>query len=101
MRMVTVTLLSRNNCPLCEEAAETVRRVQADLTFTFDKREIDADPHLAVAYHDRIPVILINGVERLAGPIDESQLRRAIRRAHGSGPISRILSRFRLRRDRG
>lgn len=99
--MTTVTILSRTDCHLCHVVAKMARHLQAELPFHLNLVDIDGDADLAVRYGSRIPVVLIDQTERLAGTITEGALRRAIKRARWRRPISRILSRFGLTPPRG
>lgn len=98
---VQVTILSRQDCHLCEVVAKMARRLQEDLPFRLSQVNVDEDAVLSTRYGSRIPVVLIDQVERLSGKILERDLRRAIKRARWRRPISRILSRLRLTRKHG
>jgi glutaredoxin len=54
-----VTLYSRADCHLCEDAAATLRRLEVD----FVEVDISADRDLEAEYGDRIPVIMLDGEE--------------------------------------
>lgn len=94
-RAIQVTILSRPGCHLCEVVAKMARRLQDDLPFHLSHMDVDADEALSARYGSRIPVVLIDQVERLSGRVMERDLRRAIKRARWRRPISRILSRLR------
>lgn len=96
-----VTLLSRKNCHLCTVVWKIACRLQAEIPFDLLKLDVDEDPALADRYGARLPVVLIDGIERCAGKVGEPELRRAIKKARWSRPISRILSRLRPRLGRG
>ncbi len=93
---IQVTILSRQDCHLCEVVAKMARRLQNDLPFHLSLMHIDEDADLSAHYGSRIPVVLIDQVERLSGRVLERDLRRAIKRARWRRPISRILSRLGL-----
>jgi len=99
--MLTLTILSRADCHLCHVAVKMARALQSELPFEMTEVDIDGDAGLTARYGERIPVVLIDGVERLAGKITEGELRRAVKRARWRRPISRILSRLRQWRRRG
>jgi len=94
--MLHVTILSRPDCHLCEVVLKMARRLQADRPFSLDYVDISGDTQRSAQYGTRIPVVLIDQVERLSGRITEVQLRRAIKRARWRRPVSRILSRLGL-----
>jgi glutaredoxin len=61
--MTLVTVYSKPDCHLCEEALGTLQRLQEE--FVFDLRELDigSDEALERAYFERIPVIALDGEE--------------------------------------
>ena len=62
-----VTLYERDGCHLCEEA-----RVLLDEMLGMDRYarvDIDTDDDLVLRYGFRIPVVILDGVERLEAPI--------------------------------
>jgi len=92
---IQVTILSRPGCHLCEVVAKVAHRLQSDMPFNLSQVNIDEDAALSARYGSRIPVVLIDHVERLSGRVMERDLRQAIKRARWRRPISRIL--FHLR----
>ncbi len=74
----TVTLLSRPGCHLCEMARSDLNRITGELGVALTETDVDTDPELRAEYGDRIPVILINGVEHGYGQVEEPRLRRAL-----------------------
>lgn len=91
---IEVTILSRQDCHLCAVVAKMAHRLQQDLPFRINEIDITADAKLVARYGNRIPVVLIEQVEALSGKVMERDLRRAIKRARWSRPVSRILSRL-------
>ncbi len=68
-----VVLYERDGCHLCEEA-----RVLMDAMLgpdRYDRIDIEADDDLLVAYGHRIPVVTVEGVERLEAPMAGPDLR--------------------------
>ena len=94
--MMEVTILARDNCHLCHVALRIARHVQVDIPFTLRSIDIADDARLLALYGHRIPVVLIDQDERLAGKITERELRAALRKTRWSKSISRILSRHRI-----
>ena len=100
--MIEVTILSRHDCHLCDVVLRVAQQVQTETPFTLTRMDIDDNADLAARYGDRVPVVLIDQVEVLAGKMTEGDFRRAInKRARERGPISRILSRLRQWLRRG
>lgn len=73
-----MTVLTRTGCPACAEAEADVRRICADLAVSWSIRDVDADPELRAEYGDRVPVILVDGVEHGYWAVEEERLRRAL-----------------------
>jgi glutaredoxin len=59
----TVTVYSKADCHLCEDAIAGLRRLQDEYSFVIEERDITADESLHRAYFDRIPVIELEGEE--------------------------------------
>ncbi len=92
--MLRLTILSRKDCHLCKVIYRIAVQLQHELEFELTQIEVDQDRSLAGQYGSRIPVVLVNEVETCSGKITEGELRRAIKKARWSRPISRILSRL-------
>jgi uncharacterized membrane protein len=55
--MITVTLYSRKNCPLCDEAREQLASLQSEISHRLVEVFIDDNPDLFREYGDRVPVV--------------------------------------------
>jgi hypothetical protein len=76
---VTVTLVTREGCHLCDTAREIVAAVVAETdTATLVELSIDDDPQLADRYAEEIPVVLINDRVHNIWRVDADRLRNAI-----------------------
>lgn len=75
-----VTLITRVNCHLCDEAEAIVQRLVGELGFTLVVLDVDADRERANEYSDRVPVILVDGKEHGYWRIEEARLRKALSR---------------------
>jgi glutaredoxin len=73
-----VTLITRVDCHLCEEAEAVVVRLAAELGFDVAKLDVDADPARRDEYSDRVPVILIDGREHGYWRVEEPRFRAAL-----------------------
>jgi len=73
-----VTLYTRKDCSLCEDAAALLRDLARDFQFDIEPVDIDADPALRDRYNDIIPVIAINGRELARAPFDAGAMRTAL-----------------------
>jgi thioredoxin reductase (NADPH) len=79
--MARVTLLSRQDCSLCEDAARDLRHMGID----FATLDIDEHPDLLAKYNETVPVLMLDGRELAHAPLSDSKLRIALAR-EGIGP---------------
>jgi glutaredoxin len=70
-----VTVYSKADCHLCERAMGDLRRLQDELSFELQERDITADEAVHRAYFERIPVIMLDGEEVCDYFVDEALLR--------------------------
>ena len=69
-----VTLYSKEDCGLCEEAEEILRRARKLVRFETELIYIEDDPALFSRYQDRIPVVEVGGEEVASAPVEEARL---------------------------
>jgi glutaredoxin len=82
---VQVTLYTRPNCHLCDEAKQAILAAECRDQFTLREINIDTDPALVRRYGWDIPVVLVNGIETFKHRLTSSDFTREIRRA-GNNP---------------
>jgi glutaredoxin len=75
-----VVLLTRPGCSLCERTAARLAELAGELDFDVTTTDVDAaaatgDPALRAEFGDRLPVVLLNGVEHSYWELDEPRLR--------------------------
>jgi glutaredoxin len=72
-----VTVYSREQCHLCDEALETIEAVAASVESAVEIEEVDVDedPDLAAEYGDRVPYVFVDGRPAFKFRVDESELR--------------------------
>lgn len=68
--------------------------LQQDFLIEITTLPVDDDHERLALYGNRVPVVLIDGVEHCAEKFTEGDLRRALLKARWRRPISRILSRL-------
>jgi glutaredoxin len=61
--MPLVTLYTRPDCCLCDDAKRVIAEARGQAAFDYQELDIDTDPELRRLYNDQIPVIAINGVK--------------------------------------
>jgi len=80
MSEVSVTVYTRENCHLCEEAIATIERVADEEGVTVDlaRIDVDTDEELREEYGERVPYILLDGSPAFKYRVDEARLRRKL-----------------------
>jgi glutaredoxin len=72
--LADVTLYSKQDCPLCDEARVALERVRDRIAFDLDEVDITTEPELEARYRERIPVIAVDGAELFDYHVDERAL---------------------------
>ena len=70
-----ITVYSKPDCHLCEQAIAVLRRLQGELAFELDELDITQDEQLHRAYFERIPVVSVDGEELCEFFLDADALR--------------------------
>ncbi len=78
-----VTLYTRSDCGLCNEAIEELWMLRGPLGFTLVPRNVDDDPALMERYNHIVPVITVGDHVVAHAPIDFANLRDALASALG------------------
>jgi glutaredoxin len=71
-----LTLLTRVDCHLCEDARAAVGRVSAATGVPWTEVDVDSSEDLAYEYGDRVPVVLLDGKEHGYWRVEEERLLR-------------------------
>ena len=74
-----VTLYTKDECGLCREAEDILRRLGRRIHFDLELVDIECDPELRSRYWDRVPVVAVEGKDLAAAPLDEGGLRAMLR----------------------
>ena len=72
---MTVELVTREGCHLCDEALGLLRELGVEPVL----RDVDADASLFTLYDFRVPVVLQHGRVVGEGRLDRERLRRTLR----------------------
>lgn len=70
------TLYSKPDCCLCHKAREVLEDFAREHPCEIETVDISGTPELAARYGERIPVVLIDGVERFEYKVPPLKLRR-------------------------
>jgi len=83
MAAVDVTIYSRADCHLCEEAKATVERVADDVEtpVTIEEVDVDTDETLRAEYGERVPYVFVDGWPAFKYEVDADELRRQLQDA--------------------
>jgi glutaredoxin len=73
--MSRVTMYSRRTCGLCDEAREAILSLRDEAVFEYEEVFVDGDETLEKEYGLRVPVILVDGVERFEVQVPTAELR--------------------------
>ena len=76
--MANLTLYSKPDCPLCDEARAALGRVRNRVDFDLEEVDITTRPDLETRYRERIPVIAVDGEEVFDFHVDEPALERRL-----------------------
>ena len=82
--MPTLTLYTKPDCSLCDDAHAALERVREGNPFELEVVDISANPELAKRYGERIPVVLVDGEEAWEYVVDERELEDRLRAAAGA-----------------
>lgn len=74
MEQTKVTLYTRKQCPLCEEAKQLLLAIKEEYSFEIQEIDIYKDDQLLEMYQLKIPVIVINGEEVDDGQVDLTRI---------------------------
>jgi glutaredoxin len=73
--MPHVTLYSKPGCHLCDDARTYLDDLASTTDFDLDEIDIRRDSDLFEQYRYRIPVITVDGIERLEGRVTAEDVR--------------------------
>jgi hypothetical protein len=63
---------------MCAQAEPVVSQAAAEAGVPLEVRDVDADPADRARWSDKVPVVLLDGVEHAYWDIDEQVLRKAL-----------------------
>lgn len=73
-------MYSRTTCGLCDRAREMILGIREEIPFEYDEVFVDDDLALEREYGLRVPVVLVDGIERFEVEISDPELRAALTR---------------------
>jgi len=72
--MKTVTVISKDNCHLCDTAKNEILKAQKKIGFILIEKKITLGSPEFDTYHERVPVVLIDGEFAFQYMVSELQL---------------------------
>ena len=76
--MITIEIMTKSGCSLCDDAKVVIEQVIADYSAEIKMTDIESDPQLLERYQDKIPVVLINGEESFVTKVHPITLRKKL-----------------------
>ena len=73
--MLTLTLISRMYCHLCDEMTQAIMPLAAEFAANIEILDVDADPGLETCYGEFVPVLLHGENELCRFVLDASKVR--------------------------
>lgn len=88
-RRPRITLIDREGCHLCDQAASVIDRVAQQRGVQWSRVEVDSSPELLHKYADLVPVVLVDGREVAHWVVTDEALTSALRRRRSrSSPLA-------------
>ncbi|MCH6580975.1 MAG: glutaredoxin family protein [Nitrospinae bacterium] len=76
--MITIEIMTKKDCSLCDDAKEIIEQVIAELPAELKMTDIESDLELFERYKEKIPVVLINGEESFVYKVHPITLRKKL-----------------------
>ncbi len=76
--MITIEVMTKKDCALCDDAKEIIEQVIAEIPAEIKMTDIESDPELFERYKEKIPVVLINGKESFLYKVHPITLRKKL-----------------------
>ncbi len=76
--MITIEIMTKKECSLCDDAKEIIEQVIAELPAELKMTDIESDLELFERYKEKIPVVLINGKESFLYKVHPITLRKKL-----------------------
>lgn len=79
--MRTVTLISKDDCSLCDKALEVLEQVHEKIPFRLEINKITPGTEEFRRYGERVPVVLVDNTEVFFYSVNPQRLERILRRS--------------------
>lgn len=78
MERLTVTLYTKEKCPLCDKGKEILTEIQHEIAFDLEVFDIYKDDELLEKYQLMIPVVCISNEEIDFGQLSKRKIKEAV-----------------------
>lgn len=79
---LSITVYTRDDCHLCEEAVDTLSRIadSEGVEIDIELVNVDEDPELREEYGERVPYVLVDGTPKFKYRVDPAKARMELQR---------------------
>jgi len=71
---ITMVMITRDDCPLCDEMKEVIQKTQTAHPFVLIQLPVTTTPELMSAYETRFPYLFVSGHSFAKGQVDPQKL---------------------------
>jgi glutaredoxin len=76
--MINIEVMTKKDCCLCDDAKAIIEQIITDFPADLKMTDIETDPELFERYKEKIPVVLINGLECFVYKVHPITLRKKL-----------------------
>jgi len=76
--MITIEVMTKKDCCLCDDAKKIIEQVIVEFSAELKMTDIKSDSELFERYKEKIPVVLINGIESFVYKVHPITLRKKL-----------------------
>lgn len=76
--MITIEVMTKNDCSLCDDAKKIIEQAIVEFPVELKMTDIESDSVLFERYKEKIPVVLINGIESFVYKVHPITLRKKL-----------------------
>lgn len=76
--MITIEVMTKNECSLCDDVKKIIEQAIVEFPVELKMTDIESDSVLFERYKEKIPVVLINGIESFVYKVHPITLRKKL-----------------------
>ena len=76
--MITIEVMTKKDCCLCDDAKKIIEQIIVEFSAELKMTDIKSDSELFERYKEKIPVVLINGIESFVYKVHPITLRKKL-----------------------